>query len=320
MKKIIRTGIISLSIVLALMFTAALAEDVTASSFTRPIKKGIAFVPEPTIEGRHIVDSSYGPYIDIIKHDLTLQKGKSEILKARLIPSGKSVSVTWKSSNPKIATVSSSGKVTAVATGTAIITIESKNYNTWGDKTGRSDECFVTVQNGSKDAKPIGTSDRTYYYGKTKLTAPTTNLEDALAKVKKSIGGYSYSEIADYEMGTYEGLIFGSTVVSKAHTDIYVHHNEKGYYFKFGYVAWNNKSPIKTNRGIEIGSTKSKVQQQYGLPTYTDQYTQDGKIYEVYTYQVKAAGKGFYTSYTFHFLKSKGTVSTIAFSIGEAYM
>ena len=320
MKKIIRTGILSLTIVLAIMFTAALAEDVAASPFTRPIEKSIVFVPESTIEGRHNYNYADDPCININKHDLTLQKGKSETLKASLIPGGKSVSVKWKSSNSKIATVSSSGKVTAVAPGIAVITIESNTYYGYGDKTGRSHECYVTVQGGSKDAKPIGTSDRIYYYAKTKLTAPTSNLKDALAKIQKSIGGNSYSEAADYEMGTYEGLIFGSTVVSKAHTDIYVHRNEKGYYLNFGYVAWNNKSPIKTNRGIEIGSTKSKVQQQYGLPTYTDQYTQDGKVYEVFTYQTKAAGKGFYTSFTFHFLKSKGTVSSIAYNIGEAYM
>ena len=310
-RKIIIATIFSLTILLAFMFTAALAEGA--------VEKSIAFIPVTAIEGKHSYDSSYGPCVNINKHDVTLKKGKSETLKATLLPSGKPVSVTWESSNPKIAKVSSSGKVTAVAPGTAVISIYSEEHPGFYDKTGRSWECFVTVPGGTKDAKPIGASDRTYFYGKTKLTAPTSNIRDALAKVKKSIGGYSYKENDEYE-GYYDGLIFGAKEVSKAHTDIFAQVTEEGIYFKFGYAAWNEKSPIKTSRGIVIGSKKNEVQQKYGLPSYTGQFTYNGKAYETFTYVAKATGTGLYTNFSFHFLKSKGTVSTIAFTIGGDYL
>jgi hypothetical protein len=76
------------------------------------------------------------------------------------------------------------------------------------------------------------------------------------------------------------------------------------------------KSPIKTSRGIAVGAKKSTVQQKYGLPTLTDQYTVNGKAYEIFTYRTKAAGKNQYTDMTFYFLKSKGTVSEISFYLG----
>ena len=58
--------------------------------------------------------------IKLNKTKATLKKGKSLTLKATV--TGKSKTVTWKSSNSKIATVSSTGKVTAKKAGTATIT------------------------------------------------------------------------------------------------------------------------------------------------------------------------------------------------------
>ena len=300
MKKITRTGILTLTFVFMLVFTAAFAESA----------QGMPITP------RHSYNKS-NPVIDLNKHDMTLKKGKSETLKAVTRPSGKSVTVTWYSSNPKIAKVSTTGKVTAVAPGTTVISASSMEYYGIYDQTGYSGVCYVTVQGEATDAKPLGTSDYTYNYGKTKLTAATGNYSAAIASVKKSIGGYAY--LINYPgIGYYEGIILGSNDLSKAHTDIHFLSNEKGP-IGYGFFA-SGKSPLTTNRGIAIGTKKSVVQQQYGLPTFASEYTSNGTAYESFSYHVKTTGKGFYTRMTFNFLKSNGTVTMIAFYLGGDYL
>ena len=79
---------------------------------------------------------------------LTLNKTKATLnpvdtltLKATVTPSNATnKAVTWKSSNTKVATVSSSGKVTAKAAGTATITCTAK------DGSGKSAICKITVR------------------------------------------------------------------------------------------------------------------------------------------------------------------------------
>ena len=304
MKKIKRASIISLTVVLAFMFITALAESAAAGRVLTP---GIA------ISARHNYTDEDSPIIHLNKHDMTLQKGKSETLKVVLMPGGQSVTVTWRSSNPQIAKVSSSGKVTAVAPGIAIISASSERYIS----NEYSGSCYVTVPGGAKDAKPLGTSDQTFYYGKTKLKAPTSNYEEAIANVKKIIGGYAYTE----EGGYVTGLLYGSKTASKAHTIIYI----TGLYEEYnGYgFSAKDKSPIMTSRGIAVGAKKSAILQQYGLPTYAPYYVMDefgdGKIYQVYEYVAKTAGKDMGTRMYFNFLKNKDTVSEIIYFFGKYY-
>lgn len=78
--------------------------------------------------------------VKLNKTKLTLSKGKTETLKATVNPSNATnKAVTWKSSNTKVATVDSKGKVKAVAKGTATITVTTKD----GSKTVT---CKVTVK------------------------------------------------------------------------------------------------------------------------------------------------------------------------------
>ena len=70
------------------------------------------------------------------KTKANLEKGKTLTLKATVLFSDKSV--TWKSSNSKVATVTSSGKVSGIKAGTATITCTSK-------ATGLNATCKVTV-------------------------------------------------------------------------------------------------------------------------------------------------------------------------------
>lgn len=56
---------------------------------------------------------------------LTLRRGKSKTLKPRRSPSGSDEKITYKSSNRKVATVTSKGKITAKKKGKAVITVKS---------------------------------------------------------------------------------------------------------------------------------------------------------------------------------------------------
>ena len=88
-------------------------------------------------------------------YELTIQKGKTATLKATVYPSSlEDKSVTWESSNTKVATVSSSGKVKGVKAGTATITCTST-------ATGLSRTCTVTVTATSGSRSVEGDDDDT---------------------------------------------------------------------------------------------------------------------------------------------------------------
>ena len=80
--------------------------------------------------------------VELNKTEANIEKGKTLTLKATITPSDLAdKSVTWKSSNKKVATVSSSGKVKGVKVGTATITCTS-------NATGLKATCTVNVVNG----------------------------------------------------------------------------------------------------------------------------------------------------------------------------
>ena len=54
----------------------------------------------------------------------SVNKGKSLTIKPKLTPSGAEATITYSSSNKKVATVNAKGKVTAKGKGTAVITVK----------------------------------------------------------------------------------------------------------------------------------------------------------------------------------------------------
>ena len=84
--------------------------------------------------------------ITLNKEALSLKNGESEKLVATLTPAENDDSVTWKSSNTAVATVSADGTVTAVAKGSAVITAKTANA---------SATCTVTVNCAHKNAKEV---------------------------------------------------------------------------------------------------------------------------------------------------------------------
>lgn len=96
-----------------------------------------------------------------IKVDETLQ------LNATLSPSNATTTLSWKSSDPKIATVSNSGLVSGKAAGKATISVETSN--------GKKASCEVTVNNVEPTSIKLSKSSATIYVDETlKLTATIT--------------------------------------------------------------------------------------------------------------------------------------------------
>ena len=83
---------------------------------------------------RGIVESK----VKLSKTKAVIEKGKTLTLKAKVYPTTEDQSVTWKSSDKKVATVTKAGKVKGVGAGTATITCTSK-------ATGAKATCKVTV-------------------------------------------------------------------------------------------------------------------------------------------------------------------------------
>ena len=75
--------------------------------------------------------------VSLNKTSLTLEVGKTYTLTKTISPSTATTSYSWSSSNTSVATVNSSGKVTAKKTGTATITVKTSN--------GKTATCKVTV-------------------------------------------------------------------------------------------------------------------------------------------------------------------------------
>lgn len=80
--------------------------------------------------------------INISKKSVSLKKGETTTLTATVSPSdARNKSVTWSSSNTSVATVNSSGKVTAVGKGTATIIAKTEDG-------GKSATCTVNSSEG----------------------------------------------------------------------------------------------------------------------------------------------------------------------------
>lgn len=99
-----------------------------------------------------------------------LTKGKSKTLKATVAPTNAAnKSVTWTSSNKKVATVSSKGKVTGKKAGTATITVKAK------DGSGKKATCKVVVTAPATATTAKKTTTTTAARSQTKrITTPTS--------------------------------------------------------------------------------------------------------------------------------------------------
>lgn len=81
---------------------------------------------------RVVVSAPKPTSVYVTPSSLSMTEGESKYLSAKVYPSEASQSVTWSSSNSSVASVSSTGKVTAIKAGTATITARTSNGVTAG--------------------------------------------------------------------------------------------------------------------------------------------------------------------------------------------
>jgi uncharacterized protein YjdB len=91
-------------------------------------------------------------YVKLNYTELTVEKGKTKTLKSKVYPTTENQSVTWKSSDPTIVKVASTGKIKGLKAGTATIICIS-------NATGLSTTCKVTVVEAATAPSMDGTDD-----------------------------------------------------------------------------------------------------------------------------------------------------------------
>ena len=148
--------------------------------------------------------------VSLDESSITLDKGATQTLVATISPSNATnKSVTWSTSNASVATVNSSGLVTAVGGGTATITVTTVDG-------GRTDTCGVTVQ-VSVTGVTLDESSIVIYMGKTRTLTATVAPADA---TDKSVTWSSDDEgIATVAGGVITPVSEGTTVIRVTTTD-----------------------------------------------------------------------------------------------------
>ena len=140
--------------------------------------------------------------VKLNKSKATVEKGKTLTLKATVSPTSLSdKSVIWKSSNTKVATVTSVGKVKGVKAGTATITCTSK-------ATGAKATCKVTVGSVSLNMSEVAVNK-----GKTvtlKATVYPTSLSDKSVTWKSS----KTSVATVTSSGKVKGVKYGTATIT----------------------------------------------------------------------------------------------------------
>ena len=116
--------------------------------------------------------------VELDKTSLTLDVGKSDTLTATITPSNATdKSVTWESSDTNIATVDANGKVTAVAPGTATITVTTVDQS-------KTATCEVTVTAATVPVTGVtlNKTSTSLYVGDTETLTATVEPSDATNK------------------------------------------------------------------------------------------------------------------------------------------
>ncbi len=169
--------------------------------------------------------------VSLNKSTLTLEKGSNETLSATVLPdNAANKKVVWHSSNEAVATVSSSGKVTAVGKGTATITVKTED----GAYTAA---CTVTVVYPKLTVKAsVGTGT---------WTSEDTTVQGVFGKALPTGGSGVYE--AYYVKLYYNGELVGEG----ARDEVIVTPIRSGTYYAEVYV--------RDSEGTEVTATATKT-------------------------------------------------------------
>ena len=268
--------------------------DITVIAEQSDVYEAASLIVKVTVERKPIKVTK----ITLSKTSATLQKGKTLTLKATVTPSNAdNKEVVWSSSNTKVATVSSTGKVTAKGGGVATITATAK------DGSGVKASCKITVKykityllNGGTNHK---SNPSTYYNEKVTLRSPTRKayvfkgwytdkkFKNKITSIKKE-SAKDYTLYAKWEKVTVSKTTITSAKNSKSKTIALKYKKSasaKGYEIVYSTDKNFKKSVIKKT------STKT---------SYTIKSLKKGKTYyvKVRAYKLDSTGKKIYSGYS----------------------
>ncbi len=152
--------------------------------------------------------------VTLNKKEVTIKAGNTQALTATVSPSNATIkSVTWKSSNPKVATVNENGIVTGVSAGTATITA------TAADGSGVNATCKVTVTEDIKVASvTLNKKGITIKAGSTQTL--TATISPSNATIKSLTWKSSNSKVATVDgNGVVTGISAGTATITATATD-----------------------------------------------------------------------------------------------------
>lgn len=251
--------------------------------------------------------------VELLQDTLTLYSGLSETLEAYVTPwTLKDRSVLWSSSNPEVATVTSSGEVTGVKEGTAVITAASKM-----DPTVTA-TCTVTVKQLNTQLRGIihDSAGDTFFASLHADTAACQKLSGAVSEdfISATMAGdrlYAATQGALYQVDPADG--YSATKLCSTQvpfTDMTYTSNldltlaTYGYYLlvvdpesEGGYQgAWNLSSATGTIAGIAYAGYDSTYNYFYLLSASGSLYligiTPSGSGYELNLLNILSTGSG----------------------------
>jgi len=217
---------------------------VTATSTVDTTKSGTASVtvPNPGNSGQIAVTG-----VSLNKTTLNLIVNGTETLTATVAPgNATNKSVTWASSAPAVATVNSSGLVTAVSMGTATITITTAD----GDKTT---ECAVTVSAGTPTKTLTGITLDTSSVKKAYAQGETLDLSGLAVTANYSDG--SGTSATSYTSSPVDGATFSTAGI----ITVTISYSEGTITRSANFtVTVSGETPTKTLNSISLNHTSVK--------------------------------------------------------------
>jgi len=222
----VRNGVSSESEATGAVLTVSNSETASVSGLTvTGLKEGTVtvtakFTPEDSEELSAVATLTVSPVavssVSLNKTDLSLNVGEEETLTATVLPEDATdKSVSWSSNDTSVATVDQSGKVTAVAAGTAVITVTTTDG-------GLEASCTVTVSDVVSYSLAITPAEAEILLSGTQAYVVTlTTVRNGVSSESEATGAVltvSNSETASVSGLTVTGLKEGTVTVTAKFT------------------------------------------------------------------------------------------------------
>jgi len=182
---------------------------VSPNGMITAVKAGTAIITISTNDGKYtktcqVTVSQFATGLTLDKKDLTLNIGQDYTLKVTTTPASSTDTFTWETSNSSVATVSKTGKITAIAEGTAIIIVKTNR--------GVTAYCNLTVRQQANGLQ-LNFTKRTIAVGNTvTLKATVLPINASNQKVRWESSDPAIAKID--ANGKIKGLQGGTTIIT----------------------------------------------------------------------------------------------------------